>query len=171
MFPNILTEPPSKFKIGFPDGIAPGTVETKFKAQFGVWVVNYNYQGELPSLRLEPHPARIPRHGRRTDPKKITDTTLRDGAQDPGFAIFSNEAKLKYYDLLHELDNGTGVIESVGKNIAHFSVGDPVFGSAGLRLGAYGAYVALPASYTIVAKPNNMSFEEAAGVPLGGLNA
>jgi cytochrome b6-f complex iron-sulfur subunit len=45
MFPNILTEPPSKFKIGFPGGIAPGTVETKFKAQFGVWVVNSEYQG------------------------------------------------------------------------------------------------------------------------------
>ena len=65
----------------------------------------------------------------------------------------------------------SGEIDSVGKNITHFSVGDPVFGSAGLRLGAYGAYVALPASYTIVAKPNNMNFEEAAGVPLGGLNA
>ena len=65
----------------------------------------------------------------------------------------------------------SGEIESVGKNITHFSVGDPVFGSAGLRLGAYGAYVALPASYTIVAKPSNMSFEEAAAVPLGGLNA
>jgi cytochrome b6-f complex iron-sulfur subunit len=46
MFPNILTEPPSKFKIGFPDSIAPGTVETKFKAQFGVWVVNYEFQGQ-----------------------------------------------------------------------------------------------------------------------------
>lgn len=65
----------------------------------------------------------------------------------------------------------SGVVESVGKNITHFSVGDAVFGSAGLRFGAYGAYVALPASYTIVAKPNNMSFEEAAAVPLGGLNA
>ncbi|MEK6247085.1 MAG: ubiquinol-cytochrome c reductase iron-sulfur subunit, partial [Planctomycetales bacterium] len=46
MFPNILTEPPSKFKVGFPDGFAPGQVETKFKAQFGVWVVNYDYKGE-----------------------------------------------------------------------------------------------------------------------------
>jgi NADPH:quinone reductase-like Zn-dependent oxidoreductase len=48
---------------------------------------------------------------------------------------------------------------------------DRVFGGAGLRLGAYGEYVALPASYTIVAKPTNMTFEEAAAVPLGGLNA
>jgi len=38
-------------------------------------------------------------------------------------------------------------------------------------MGAYGAFVCLPASYTIVPKPSNMSFEEAAAVPLGGLNA
>lgn len=65
----------------------------------------------------------------------------------------------------------SGEIESVGKNVTHFSAGDQVFGSAGLRLGAYGEYVALPASYTISAKPTNMSFEEAAAVPLGGMNA
>jgi isopropylmalate/homocitrate/citramalate synthase len=38
---------------------------------------------------------------------------MRDGAQDPCFAIFPNEAKLKYFDLLHELDNGTGIIDCV----------------------------------------------------------
>lgn len=38
-------------------------------------------------------------------------------------------------------------------------------------MGAYGDFVCLPASYTIVPKPHNMSFEEAAAVPLGGLNA
>ena len=46
MFPNVLTEPPSQFKVGFPDAFAFGMVETKFKAQFGIWVVNYEYQGQ-----------------------------------------------------------------------------------------------------------------------------
>jgi cytochrome b6-f complex iron-sulfur subunit len=46
MFPNVLTEPPSQFKVGFSDDFAPGQVETKFKAQFGIWVVNSEYQGE-----------------------------------------------------------------------------------------------------------------------------
>lgn len=46
MFPNILTEPPSRFKVGFPADFAPGQVETKFVAQFGVWVVNTEYQGQ-----------------------------------------------------------------------------------------------------------------------------
>lgn len=65
----------------------------------------------------------------------------------------------------------SGEIASVGRAVTTFSPGDHVFGSAGLRLGAYGEYVALPARYTIVAKPTNMSFAQAAGVPLGGLNA
>ena len=65
----------------------------------------------------------------------------------------------------------SGVVESIGKDVTQFSRGDEVFGTAGLRGGAYGEYVALPASYTIVAKPGNMSFAEAAAVPLGGLNA
>ncbi len=65
----------------------------------------------------------------------------------------------------------SGEIEAVGNNVTQFSAGDRVFGCAGFRFGAYGEYVALPASYAIVAKPGNMSFEEAAAVPLGGLNA
>ncbi len=64
-----------------------------------------------------------------------------------------------------------GTIESCGKDVDQFQEGDKVIGSAGLRLGAYGEYVALPASYTVVAMPENMSFKEAAAVPLGGLNA
>jgi NADPH:quinone reductase-like Zn-dependent oxidoreductase len=64
-----------------------------------------------------------------------------------------------------------GEVESVGKDVTKFKTGDQVFGSAGLRLGAYGEYVCLPASYTIVPKPSNVSFEEAAAVPMGGLNA
>jgi NADPH:quinone reductase-like Zn-dependent oxidoreductase len=65
----------------------------------------------------------------------------------------------------------SGEIESVGNKVTTFSVGDQVFGAAGLRLGAYGEYLALPAHDTIVAKPKNMSFAEAAAVPMGGLNA
>ena len=64
-----------------------------------------------------------------------------------------------------------GVVETVGKDVSKFQQGDQVFGATRTRFGAYGEYVCLPASYTIVPKPHNMSFEEAAAVPLGGLNA
>src|SRR5262245_42143405 len=46
MFPNILIEPPTRFKVGFPDQLAQGQVETKFIPQFGVWVVRYEYDGQ-----------------------------------------------------------------------------------------------------------------------------
>jgi NADPH:quinone reductase-like Zn-dependent oxidoreductase len=65
----------------------------------------------------------------------------------------------------------SGEVESLGKDVNQFSTGDQVFGATAFRFGAYGQYVALPASYAIAAKPINMSFAEAAAVPLGGLNA
>lgn len=45
MMPNVLVEPPSKFKIGPPTDYGFGTVATKWKAQYGVWVVNTEYNG------------------------------------------------------------------------------------------------------------------------------
>lgn len=65
----------------------------------------------------------------------------------------------------------SGEVASVGRGVTRFRKGDSVFGCAGLRLGAYGEYVSLPAGHTIVPKPRNMTFEAAAAVPLGGLNA
>lgn len=53
MFPNILTEPPTKFKVGFPDEYAPGQVATKFIAQFGVWVARYEYNGQAQIYALQ----------------------------------------------------------------------------------------------------------------------
>ncbi|HNP64146.1 MAG TPA: NAD(P)-dependent alcohol dehydrogenase [Woeseiaceae bacterium] len=65
----------------------------------------------------------------------------------------------------------SGEVEALGKSVTRFSVGDQVFGATALRLGAYGEYVALPESFAIAPKPGNMSFAEAAAVPLGGFNA
>ena len=44
-FPNLLIEPPNRFKVGFPGDFSPATVQTKFKAQFGVWIVNSEFDG------------------------------------------------------------------------------------------------------------------------------
>jgi isopropylmalate/homocitrate/citramalate synthase len=74
--------------------------------------VYYNYGGLLPPVTLEPQPVSPPDPDS-AFPKLITDTTLRDGAQDSRFAIFPAETRLRYYDLLHRLDNDTGAIYAV----------------------------------------------------------
>lgn len=45
MMPNVLVEPPTKFKIGPPNDYAAGTVSTKWQAQFNIWVVNGEVDG------------------------------------------------------------------------------------------------------------------------------
>jgi NADPH:quinone reductase-like Zn-dependent oxidoreductase len=64
-----------------------------------------------------------------------------------------------------------GEVVSVGGRVTRFAPGDQVYGSTGLRLGAYGEYVVLPEGAAIGPKPATMTFAEAAAVPLGGLNA
>lgn len=46
MMPNVLVEPPTKFKIGPMTDYGAGTVATKWKAQFGVWIVNDEIDGQ-----------------------------------------------------------------------------------------------------------------------------
>jgi NADPH:quinone reductase-like Zn-dependent oxidoreductase len=65
----------------------------------------------------------------------------------------------------------SGVVETVGKDVTKFKSGDEVFGSTQIKFGAYAEYLCLPDDFTIVPKPHNMSYVEAAAVPLGGLNA
>jgi len=64
-----------------------------------------------------------------------------------------------------------GEVEYVGNAVRQYKKGDPVFAATGLRLGAWAEYTCLPEKGLIALKPVNMSYEEAATLPVGGLHA
>ncbi|HZS18375.1 MAG TPA: NAD(P)-dependent alcohol dehydrogenase [Candidatus Udaeobacter sp.] len=61
-----------------------------------------------------------------------------------------------------------GVVESIGKSVTKFKPGDEVFGG---RTGAFADYVCVRESRAVALKPANISFEQAASVPIAAITA
>lgn len=65
----------------------------------------------------------------------------------------------------------SGEVESVGKDVKLFKAGDQVFAASQVGYGAYAEYKCLPEDGPVSIKPNNLSFEEAAVIPIGARTA
>ena len=64
-----------------------------------------------------------------------------------------------------------GVIEAVGSKVTGFKRGDAIFGSMGMGMGGNAEYVCRSMSLATGQKPDHVSFEEVATIPVGGINA
>lgn len=84
------------------------------------------------------------------------------------FGLFKPKKKI----LGHEF---AGTVEEVGSQITKFKVGDEVFGTTTmLKSGSHAQYICMPQSWkrgVVTHKPEGLSFDQAAAIPVGGMTA
>ena len=64
-----------------------------------------------------------------------------------------------------------GEVEQAGKGVTRFRSGDRVYGLTGMRSGTYAQYMCVKETSAIAGSPSNLSDDQAAAIPYGGLLA
>ncbi len=64
-----------------------------------------------------------------------------------------------------------GEVESVGKDVSKFKVGDQVFAFSGAGMGCHAEYKCMPEDGAVALKPANLTYDEAAAISFGGTTA
>ena len=67
-----------------------------------------------------------------------------------------------------------GEVEAVGKDVKKYKIGDGVYGLTGRKFGTYAQYICISGEENkagVSVTPGNLSLEEAAAVPFGGMTA
>ena len=64
-----------------------------------------------------------------------------------------------------------GVVESVGKDVSKFKVGDQVFAFSDAAMGCHAEYKCMPEDGAVALKPANLTYDEAAALSFGGTTA
>ena len=141
--------------------------------------VVYDTYGPPDVLRLEDVPRPVPKEDEiliriRATTVTRADCATREANRQSGFAVsalsrlFFGIRRPKQPILGTEM---AGEVEAVGTAVTEFAVGDHVFGTSGFKFGAHAEFICLRESALIAHMPSGLSFEEAATICDGGLNA
>lgn len=117
------------------------------------------YRG-VPQPKIKPNHLLIKIHATSVNP---LDFRIRRGELRIFTGIKNPKMRILGFDV-------AGEVVQIGENVKTFKKGDKVFALMGLEGGAYAEYISV-SEQSVAAKPVNMSFEEAAAVPLAGLTA
>jgi NADPH:quinone reductase-like Zn-dependent oxidoreductase len=102
------------------------------------------------------------------------DCATREANRQSGFAVMLLSRSISGFRRPRQPILGTefaGEVEAVGTAVSQFAVGDHVFGSSGFKFGAHAEFICLQEHARIGQMPAGLSFEEAATICDGGLNA